>query len=522
MSKKGIWFLTVIMTIALLGLLLVQSQWIKNAVDLKEQQFSLVVNRTLNDVINRLEEQEASVKITKEINPYIDSIPVEVVVSNQGSLNGNILSIGARSSYSYISRSNGVSESYELHVSDTTFIFGDPLHTIIPTDEKISEEIIRQKNELKLLEEKKKILNKYIIVEKVMDRMLSNPAKIEERIDPLQLYLEIKNELHQKGVDPDFEFSIKKPDNSTFFKTPGFEHFTKSNVFLWQLFPGDLNPKKSLLTVYFPKDRNYLLRSLGWMGVSSTLLTLFIILIFSVTIYIIFRQKQLSEIKSDFVNNMTHELKTPISTISLASQMLKDDSIVRGKKNMDHISKIIDDESKRLSYQVEKVLQMAVFDKGKLKLDLKEANIHQLISNVVDNFTLQVNNKNGEIRLDLKAKNPLIGTDEIHFSNILSNLIDNAIKYCNLNPNILISTQDSKKGLLLTIEDNGIGISKDNLNRIFHRFYRVPTGNIHNIKGFGLGLNYVKMIVEEHKGSIHAESKINKGTRFMILFPRNL
>lgn len=522
MSKKGIWILTVIMTIALLGLLLVQSQWIKNAVDLKEQQFSLVVNRTLNDVINRLEEQEASVKITKEINPYIDSIPVEVVVSNQSSLNGNILSIGARSSYSYISRSNGVSESYELHVSDTTFIFGDPLHAIIPTDEKISEEIIRQKNELKLLEEKKKILNKYIIVEKVMDRMLSNPAKIEERIDPLQLYLEIKNELHQKGVDLDFEFSIKKPDNSTFFKTPGFEHFTKSNVFLWQLFPGDLNPKKSLLTVYFPKDRNYLLRSLGWMGVSSTLLTLFILLIFSVTIYIIFRQKQLSEIKSDFVNNMTHELKTPISTISLASQMLKDESIVRGKKNMDHISKIIDDESKRLSYQVEKVLQMAVFDRGKLKLDLKEANIHQLISNVVDNFTLQVNNKNGEIRLDLKAENPLIGTDEIHFSNILSNLIDNAIKYCNLNPNILISTQDSKKGLLLTIEDNGIGISKDNLNRIFHRFYRVPTGNIHNVKGFGLGLNYVKMIVEEHKGSIHAESKINKGTRFMILFPRNL
>ena len=522
MSKKGIWILTGIMTIALLGLLLVQSQWIKNAVDLKEQQFSLVVNRTLNDVINRLEEQEASVKITKEIKPYIDSIPVEVIVSNQSSLNGSVISIGARSSYSYISRSNGVSESYELHVSDTTFILGDPIHAIIPNDENFNEEITRQQNQLRLQEEKKKILNKYVIVEKVMDRMLSNPAEIEERIDPLQLYLEIKNELHQKGVDLDFEFSIRKPDNSTFFKTPGFEHFTRSNVFLMQLFPGDLNPGKNLLTVYFPKDRNYMLKSLGWMGVSSTLLTLTIILIFSVTIYIIFRQKQLSEIKSDFVNNMTHELKTPISTISLASQMLKDESVVRGKKNMNHISKIIDDESKRLSYQVEKVLQMAVFDRGRLKLDLKEANIHQLISNVVDNFTLQVNNKNGEIKLDLKATNPLIGTDEVHFTNILSNLIDNAIKYCNLNPNIIISTQDSKKGLLLTIEDNGIGISKDNLNRIFHRFYRVPTGNIHNVKGFGLGLNYVKMIVEEHKGSIYAESKINKGTRFKILFPRNL
>jgi len=522
MSKKGIWILTGIMSLALLGLLLVQYQWIKNAVDLKEQQFSLVVNRTLNEVINGLEEQEASTKITREINPYIDSIPDETFVNNQNSLNRDIISIGKWSSYSYFSRSNGISESLELHISDTTFISGGPLQTIIPPDEIYSEKITREKNRVKLLEEKRNILKKYVIVEKVMDRMLNNPAEIEERIDPLQLFLEIKNALHQRGVDLDFEFSIRKPDNSTFFKTQGFEHFTKSNVFIWQLFPLDLNPVKSLLTLYFPKDRNYLLKSLGWMGASSIFLTLTIILIFSITIYIIFRQKQLSEIKSDFVNNMTHELKTPISTISLASQMLKDDSVVRGKKNMDHISKIIDDESKHLSYQVEKVLQMAVFDRGKLKLDLKAADIHQLISNVVDNFTLQMNNKNGEINLDLKAANPLIGTDEVHFTNILSNLIDNAIKYCNLNPNILISTLDSKKGLVLIIEDNGIGISKDNLNRIFYRFYRVPTGNIHNVKGFGLGLNYVKMIVEEHKGSINVESKINKGTRFKILFPRNL
>jgi len=522
MSKKGIWILTGIMTLALLGLLLVQAQWVKNAVDLKEQQFSHVINRALNEIINQLEEQEASDKITVAIKPYVDSIPVEVVVNNNKSLNGNIISIGTSSSYSYISRSNGVSEFHELHVSDSTLMLGDLSQNIIFPDKIFNDGIIEEKNQVKLLEERKKILNKYVIVEKVMDRMLSSPVKIEERVDPLYLYLEIKKNLHQKGVDLDFEFSIKKPDNSTFFKTPGFKHYTKSNVFLWQLFPGDLNQGKNILTLYFPKDRNYLLKSFGWMGISSFLLTLTIILIFSATLYIIFRQKQLSEIKSDFVNNMTHELKTPISTISLASQMLKDDIVVRGKKNMDHISKIIDDESTRLGYQVEKVLQMAVFDRGKLKLNLKEANVHQLISNVVDNFMLHVNNKNGEIKLELNAKNPLIGTDEIHFTNILSNLIDNAIKYCNLNPNILISTQNYKKGLLLTIEDNGIGISKDNLNRIFHRFYRVPTGNIHNVKGFGLGLNYVKMIVDEHGGSIHVDSKINKGTIFKISFPKNL
>ena len=213
MSKKGIWILVVIMTLALLGLLLVQAQWIRNAIDLKEQQFSHVVNRAMNEIISNLEEQEASVKITKEIKPYVDSIPIEIVVSNQNSTNGNILSIGSSSSYSYISRSNGISESYELHISDSTQFYEEPFHIIISPNTNFCDEITREKKRIKLLEEKRKILNKYVTVEKVMDRMFSNPAKIEERINPLQLYLEIKNELHQKGIDLDFEFSIKKPDN---------------------------------------------------------------------------------------------------------------------------------------------------------------------------------------------------------------------------------------------------------------------------------------------------------------------
>ncbi len=518
MSKKGIWILTAVMGIALLGLLLVQAKWIINAVNLKEQQFSHVVNGAMNNVIQGLEEREASLGIRHEISPYLDSIPIEVIVSNRKLGSRNIMSVGTRSSYSYGTHSV-IEESHSLYISDSSMLAEAPLHYMVNPD--IKKETDSSNKPTLKFEERKKILRKYVTVEKVMNRMLRQPANIRERIDPSMLYTEIKDQLHQKGINLDFEFSVKGADNTVIYKTPGFEQFTRSNVFLWQLFPSDLSPAKSILTLYFPKDRNYLLKSLGWMGSSSIILSLIILLIFSATLYIIFRQKQLSQIKTDFVNNMTHELKTPISTISLASQMLKDDSLLKGEKKTDHISRIIEDESKRLSYQVEKVLQMAVFDKGRLKLDRKKTNIHKLISNVADNFSIILNNKNGEIKLDLQAGDPLISIDEVHFTNILSNLVDNAIKYCNIHPVITIATADSKKGVIISVEDNGIGISKENQKRIFQRFYRVPTGNIHNVKGFGLGLNYVKMIVEEHGGKISVDSKINKGTRFKILFPKN-
>ena len=357
------------------------------------------------------------------------------------------------------------------------------------------------------------------MVEKVVDQIMNEPGPIDNRIIPVQFYLSIKNELKRRGIDLDFEFAIRRPDNSIFFKSPGFETYTKSKIFQMQLFPGDLESKKSFVTVYFPNDRKFLYKSLGWMGSSSILLTFIIIIVFSLTLYIIFRQKKLSEMKTDFVNNMTHELKTPISTISLASQMIKDTSLVRDKKNMDHLSKVIDDETKRLGFQVEKVLQMAIFDRGKILLKKNRMDLHRLIANIRDNFSLQIQNKNGRIDLDLRSDEPNVSIDELHFTNVLSNLIDNAIKYCSKEPRIRIGTLTEKGGIMITVEDNGTGISKENLKRIFDKFYRVPTGNIHNVKGFGLGLSYVKKIVEEHGGNIHAESQINKGTKFRIWLP---
>ena len=242
---------------------------------------------------------------------------------------------------------------------------------------------------------------------------------------------------------------------------------------------------------------------------------------FLFTIVVIFRQKRYTEIKNDFINNMTHELKTPISSISLAAQMLNDDSVTKSPVMMKHLGGVINDESKRLRFLVEKVLQMSMFDRKKAIFKKKELDLNELVENVANTFTLRVEHTGGHINTYLKATEPTIYVDEMHFTNVIFNLLDNAVKYKHPDRSVELSikTWNDNEKLYLSVKDNGIGLKKENLKKIFEKFYRVHTGNVHDVKGFGLGLAYVKKIVELHKGDIHAESEKGKGTTFIISLP---
>lgn len=276
-------------------------------------------------------------------------------------------------------------------------------------------------------------------------------------------------------------------------------------------------------TLYlYIEDKNYIIKQMGGLIIASIFFTCIIISAFALTIRTMFRQKNLSEIKSDFINNMTHELKTPLATISLAIDALVNEKVIHDTEKIRYYSSMIKDENKRMNKQVEKILQAARIERQEIKLNLQELNAHEIISKIADNLALQVQEKNGTISLHLKAAKEVIEADEVHFSNIVFNLLDNAIKYSkdNIPLQIDVDTSIASNGMLaIRIKDNGIGMSKETQSRVFEKFYRAHTGNLHNVKGFGLGLSYVKAIAEAHGGKVKVESSLGKGSTFTIFLP---
>lgn len=273
------------------------------------------------------------------------------------------------------------------------------------------------------------------------------------------------------------------------------------------------------LAAFFPKQSNMLLmRMINWLML-SVLFALLLILSFYFTVYFLFRQKRLSEMKSDFINNMTHEFKTPLATISLASEMLMKKSINEDAEKTYRYANIIFEENTRLQVQVEQILNISSMERGEIKLKPQETDMHHLISKVVANFDLIIRERKGNLRQALEAPNPMLVVDRLHMTNVLSNLLDNANKYSPAPPEIAITTSNSKDGLLISVEDKGIGISLENQKHIFKNLFRVPTGNIHNVKGFGIGLFYVRAIIEAHNGKIKLWSEPGVGSRFDIYLP---
>lgn len=276
-----------------------------------------------------------------------------------------------------------------------------------------------------------------------------------------------------------------------------------------------------VLFVSIPNIKSYVLKSLRWRIATSILFTLIILAAFYLTVRTMLRQKKLGEIKNDFINNMTHEFKTPIATISLAVDAMRNEKVIQDREKLGYFSSIIKEENQRMNRQVETILKASQLEKQEVDLNKKPVHVHEVIHDVVDNFVLQLDEKQGKVELQLNATNDLIEADEVHLSNLVNNLVDNAVKYAreNVPPVIRLTTSSNGKNFTMRIEDNGIGMNRETVKRVFEKFYRAHTGNVHNVKGFGLGLSYVKTLVEAHDGDIKAESTLGKGSTFTVDLP---
>ncbi|MGF7140056.1 sensor histidine kinase [Roseimarinus sediminis] len=512
MSKRVIYLLIAVMTIVLSLLIIVQMNIINKAAKIKEEQFGQLVKRCLMHVATRLEEEEIKQFIYAEQQRALQQLGQstgntnETGVINQKQINFSINmiqdaqgNVRARASYSE---------------SDTL------LKT--PIQDPAAFQILAELNNWEQQRFYQSFQNRNLFNRNLQYQLELANRPIEQRINPEFLGQLLQHELRSNGIDLDFEYVVKsynKGEEKIILQSDEYKT-TRKREHQTPLFTNDIGSQKpNYLKVYFPRVQRHFLAGTGIMVFPTFILVLLIIGIFTYTIFIILRQKKLSMVKNDFINNMTHELKTPISTISLASQMLRDTSVNTAPATLERISGVIFDESKRLSMQVEKVLQMAVFNEGRLKMKFKKFDLHEVVSSVVQNFEIRVHSSNGMITLDKNATATTIYGDQVHITNVLFNLLDNAVKYSKERPVIEVTTENRHGDLVITVKDNGIGIAREHQKQIFERFFRVPTGNVHDVKGFGLGLHYVSKIVEAHKGTIKVESAVNKGTKFMIYFP---
>ena len=492
------------MAITFGALLYFQIMYLENMVKMRDAQFSEIVHHCLSSTSSYLEKRETMLFLEEDIALLESSVFENDNAStiHQTRFNQVIDSIN-----SYLNMPDRPLE-IKLNVSAQS---GSPAR-VSNIEGKYSnmQQAIREQYLYQ-----KELLNEVIL--SILREAGNRPPK--ERADSTIIRDYLTNMLKSNGLDMPFDFSVSNNRGQLIYTTNKSLNINPQEQYTQTLFPNTGAPLK--LTVDFPQKDKYIFSSVRFI-IPTLIFTLILMIVFLYTIIMAFRQKKLSEIKTDFIHNMTHELKTPISTISLASQMLNDPSVRKSEGSLNRLAGVISDETKRLQFQVEKVLQMSVFDNSADALKFSEADANLIILNVVDTFKIKAEKFGGSISCKLDAENSIVNIDQMHFTNIIHNLLDNAIKYRDNDrpPTLTVTTEDVNSSTLrIKIFDNGIGIKKEDLKRIFDKFYRVHTGNRHDVKGFGLGLAYVKKMVELFKGSISVESEYGKGSVFIINLP---
>ena len=535
MKKYVLHFIVVIMAISLAGIIVVQLFWIKNAILVKEAEYEENIREAIENIINEIETKHAAVFITENLDEFtIERVGVKSnkinnenlihYFSNDSSVNikKEVVKIKSGKDLTFnLIADNDTNSNYLKFIDENSENI--QIISTIKRSEKDDKNVIIVEDSI--------VGNQKTIYYKITDKysnVFSNMLveyetrlkPIDERIDITKLDTLIKNEILEKGLDSDYEYAIINTQaDSIEKKSKGFQTDYIPKAYKANLFPKDIIEKSTYLYLYLPGKNSFIFNSISLMLLGSIFFTLIIIVIFFITIRITFKQKKISEIKSDFINNMTHEFKTPIATISLAADSIKNPKIISNEEKINKYIKIIKEENRRMNNQVESVLQISLLEKEKFKVNLSEFDLHDLIEKAIQNNNLKVIEKGGKMNVSLHAENPFAMVDETHFLNIIHNLLDNAIKYSPNKLHINLTTQNQNGNIKIAVEDLGIGIKKEELVRIFDKFYRVPTGNIHNVKGFGLGLSYVKAIINEFSGTIHASSEFGKGSKFEISLP---
>lgn len=515
MRKYHVGWITALTAIALLGLIATQLYWINNAFTLKQQHFSLSVNEALKNVVYKLEKQNAAAKIKRRLN--LRKQGMRWMLQSDTVKGGD-----AGQSIKIFEEMTTDSAGVELHKTRKKTVSNDSSHigvniNVCSDDPFVITHIDSSDDRFNWM------LKQSDMVSDIFDELVSiNIYKgYNDKIDTLLIDSILKAELLDRGVKAKYDYGIYNTAYN-YFPIETMEESKKeilTSPYKINLSPDNVFITPKFLAIHFPFEKNYILQTMWFMLTGSGILVLILIFSFYYTVSTILQQKKLSDIKNDFINNMTHELKTPISTVSLASEMLGDSSIEKSKEKSDHYIRIIKEENQRLGLLVENILQTAVLDKGQFKLRMQEVDAHEIIDRAISNIRLQVEKREGEIHLEKNAKANILNADRVHLTNIIYNLVDNALKYSEQKPTIKISTENVNEGIQISVSDKGIGISKENQKKIFDTFYRVPTGNIHNVKGFGLGLSYVKAAVEKHGGNVSVISELGKGSTFKIFIP---
>jgi two-component system phosphate regulon sensor histidine kinase PhoR len=532
MNKQKFVGLIWMMVISLIGIIGVQMIWINKAIGIRNEIFNNTVFLDLNNIARILETNRQTAFFNNYITSNLldhpdksDSISGYLSINSYSSNGGTGFEININSflqnsitdnKANDVNRISGDGDT-SVFPNHNSFLSGSPVKSQKETNPSgMSGNYMNQDEFIGLIERR---LNELQIRG---DEMLSELYDWEKNIviDKNEVLHTLKQSLLNSYIDTPFEFAIVKDGKISdgYFRQSRESDFEKS-PYKVPLFSDRIFKQDVVLSVVFPQKNNFVLGKMVWILGGSMLFSLIILATFAMSLYFLIRQKKVSEMKSDFINNMTHEFKTPIATISLAADTITNAKIINDESGIRHFIGMIKKENSRMNKQVETILQIASLDKKEMDFFFKDVSIHSLIERAVETIEIQVSQKDGSIRLDLKADNHIINGDEEHLTNLFHNLLDNANKYSREIPEISVSTMNIDKGIQISVEDNGIGMTKAVQSKIFERFYRQASGNIHNVKGFGLGLSYVKAIVEAHKGNINVISELGVGSRFDVYLP---